>query len=271
MSQRVLTAESGAPVADNQNSAAAAVGGPLPLRGQHLLEKPARFSREPVPERVVHARGSGACGRFEVTDDVTGCAHAGFLDTIGKRTGVFVRSPTAAGSLGGGAVREPRGCAVGFHTREGNCDPAGDNTPVLFVKAPVTSPDLVHSQKRDPFTGRREPDGAWDFRARSPEAVHRVTWLMGDRGIPASYRHTNGYGSRTYQRANGKGEVFLRAGESYRPMPEQGKRRPAAGIAGGPSQVSHDDATGKNPARFRAVGTGYGERVEEAVRALRED
>ncbi|WP_406407926.1 catalase [Streptomyces halstedii] len=209
MSPRVLTTESGAPVADNQNSATAGAGGPLLLQDQHLLEKLARFNRERVPERVVHARGSGAYGYFEVTDDVTGLTRADFLSEVGRRTETFIRFSTVADSLGGAdAVRDPRGFALKFYTDEGNYDLVGNNTPVFFIKDPVKFPDFIHSQKRDPFTGRQEPDNVWDFWAHSPEATHQVTWLMGDRGIPASYRHMNGYGSHTYQWTNAEGEAF---------------------------------------------------------------
>ncbi|MEV2230684.1 catalase [Streptomyces phaeochromogenes] len=210
MSKRVLTTESGAPVADNQNSASAGAGGPLLLQDQHLLEKLARFNRERIPERVVHARGSGAYGHFEVTDDVTGFTHADFLSTVGRRTEVFLRFSTVADNLGGAdAVRDPRGFAVKFYTEQGNYDLVGNNTPVFFVKDPIKFPDFIHSQKRDPFTGRQEPDNVWDFWAHAPEATHQITWLMGDRGIPASYRHMNGYGSHTYQWTNAEGEAFF--------------------------------------------------------------
>ncbi|WSP58467.1 catalase [Streptomyces sp. NBC_01241] len=210
MTQRVLTTESGAPVADNQNSATAGVGGPILLQDQHLLEKLARFNRERIPERVVHARGSGAYGYFEVTDDITAFTRADFLSEVGKRTGTFIRFSTVADSLGGAdAVRDPRGFALKFYTDEGNYDLVGNNTPVFFIKDPIKFPDFIHSQKRDPFTGRQEPDNVWDFWAHAPEATHQVTWLMGDRGIPASYRHMNGYGSHTYQWTNAEGEAFF--------------------------------------------------------------
>ncbi|MGY4901141.1 catalase [Streptomyces sp. 900116325] len=210
MTQRVLTTESGAPVADNQNSATAGVGGPILLQDQHLLEKLARFNRERIPERVVHARGSGAYGYFEVTDDVTGFTRADFLSAVGKRTETFIRFSTVADSLGGAdAVRDPRGFALKFYTDEGNYDLVGNNTPVFFIKDPIKFPDFIHSQKRDPFTGRQESDNVWDFWAHAPEATHQVTWLMGDRGIPASYRHMNGYGSHTYQWTNAEGEAFF--------------------------------------------------------------
>ncbi|MFB7579315.1 catalase [Streptomyces hydrogenans] len=210
MSKRVLTTESGAPVADNQNSATAGVGGPLLLQDQHLLEKLARFNRERIPERVVHARGSGAYGYFEVTDDVTAYTKADFLGEVGKKTELFIRFSTVADSLGGAdAVRDPRGFAVKFYTEEGNYDLVGNNTPVFFIKDPIKFPDFIHSQKRDPFTGKQEADNVWDFWAHAPEATHQITWLMGDRGIPASYRHMNGYGSHTYQWTNEAGEAFF--------------------------------------------------------------
>ncbi|CAM5260651.1 MULTISPECIES: catalase [Streptomyces] len=210
MAKRVLTTESGAPVADNQNSATAGVGGPILLQDQHLLEKLARFNRERIPERVVHARGSGAYGYFEVTDDVTGFTRADFLSAVGKRTETFLRFSTVADSLGGAdAVRDPRGFALKFYTDEGNYDLVGNNTPVFFIKDPIKFPDFIHSQKRDPFTGKQEPDNVWDFWAHAPEATHQITWLMGDRGIPASYRHMNGYGSHTYQWTNAEGEAFF--------------------------------------------------------------
>ena len=210
LTARFLTTESGAPVADNQNSATAGVGGPLLLQDQHLLEKLARFNRERIPERVVHARGSGAYGYFEVTDDVTGFTRADFLNAVGKRTETFIRFSTVADNLGGpDAARDPRGFALKFYTEEGNYDLVGNNTPVFFIKDPIKFPDFIHSQKRDPFTGKQEPDNVWDFWAHAPEATHQITWLMGDRGIPASYRHMNGYGSHTYQWTNAEGEAFF--------------------------------------------------------------
>ncbi|WP_042382920.1 catalase [Streptacidiphilus melanogenes] len=197
---KILTTESGAPVADNQNSAQAGIGGPLLIQDQQLIEKLARFNRERIPERIVHARGSGAHGYFEVTDDVTPFTRAAFLNTVGKRTDLFLRFSTVAGNLGAAdAVRDPRGFAVKFYTEEGNYDLVGNNTPVFFIKDPIKFPDFIHSQKRDPFTGTGEADNVWDYWSYSPESLHQITWLFGDRGIPASYRHMNGYGSHTYQ------------------------------------------------------------------------
>ncbi|MFK0191218.1 catalase [Kitasatospora sp. NPDC090308] len=205
---RTLTTESGAPVADNQNSASAGEYGPLLLQDQHLLEKLARFNRERIPERVVHARGSGAYGYFEVTDDVLRYTRAAFLSAVGKRTELFLRFSTVAGALGStDAVRDPRGFAVKFYTEQGNYDLVGNNTPVFFIKDPLKFPDFIHSQKRDPYTGVQEPDNVWDFWAHSPASTHQITWLFGDRGIPASYRHMNGFGSHTYQWVDAEGRA----------------------------------------------------------------
>jgi catalase len=206
---KTLTTESGAPVADNQRSQTAGPGGPVLLQDQHLLEKLARFNRERIPERIVHARGSGAYGTFEVTADVTAYTQARFLSAVGKRTETFTRFSTVAGSKGAPeAVRDPRGFAVKFYTEDGNYDLAGNNTPIFFIRDPLKFPDFIHSQKPDPFTNHQEPDNVWDFFSLSPEATHMFTWLFGDRGIPSSYRHMNGYGSHTYQWVNAAGARF---------------------------------------------------------------
>jgi catalase len=205
---KILTTESGAPVADNQHSQTAGPGGPVLLQDHHLLEKLARFERERIPERVVHAKGSGAYGTFTVTHDVTRCTKAHFLGQVGRQTEVFVRFSTVAGEKGSAdAVRDPRGFAVKFYTAEGNYDLVGNNTPVFFLKDPLKFPDFIHSQKRDPFTNVQEPDNVWDFFSLSPETTHQFTWLFGDRGIPASYRHMDGFSSHTFQWVNAKGEA----------------------------------------------------------------
>lgn len=209
MTDRTLTTESGAPVADNQSSQTAGAAGPVLAQDQHLLEKLARFNRERIPERVVHARGSGAYGHFEVTADVTRWTRAKFLSDVGKQTEVFVRFSTVAGGRGAPeAVRDPRGFAVKFYTEDGNYDLTGNNTPIFFIRDGIKFPDFIHSQKPDPHTNRQEPDNVWDFFSLSPEATHMFTWLFGDRGIPASYRHMNGYGSHTYHWQNEAGEMF---------------------------------------------------------------
>jgi catalase len=207
---RTLTTESGAAVADNQHSQTAGPGGPVLLQDQHLLEKLARFNRERIPERVVHARGSGAYGYFELTADASRWTRAKFLSGPGRRTEVFVRFSTVAGSRGSPeAVRDPRGFAVKFYTEDGNYDLVGNNTPIFFIRDPLKFPDFIHSQKPDPYTNRQEPDNVWDFFSFSPEATHMFTWLFGDRGIPSSYRHMNGYGSHTFQWVNASGEQFF--------------------------------------------------------------
>jgi catalase len=208
--RRILTTESGAPVADNQNSQTAGPDGPVLLQDQHLIEKLAQFNRERIPERIVHARGSGAHGHFEVTADVSRWTRARFLSEVGKTTEVFVRFSTVAGSRGAPeAVRDPRGFAVKFYTEDGNYDLTGNDTPIFFIRDPLKFPDFIHSQKPDPYTNRQEPDNVWDFFSLSPEATHMFTWLFGDRGIPASYRHMNGYGSHTFQWVNAAGEQFF--------------------------------------------------------------
>jgi catalase len=204
-----LTTESGAPVADNQNSETAGLGGPVLIQDQSLLEKLAHFNRERIPERIVHARGAGAYGTFTLTRDVSRWTRAKFLSEAGKQTETFLRFSTVAGNLGSAdAVRDPRGFALKFYTEEGNYDLVGNNTPVFFIKDAIKFPDFIHTQKRDPYTGSQEADNVWDFWGLSPESTHQVTWLFGDRGIPASLRHMNGYGSHTYQWNNEAGEVF---------------------------------------------------------------
>ncbi|MEO3750166.1 catalase [Streptomyces sp. B6B3] len=204
-----LTTEAGAPVADNQNSQTAGVGGPVLIQDQLLIEKLAHFNRERIPERIVHARGAGAYGTFTVTADVSQYTRAKFLSEVSKQTEVFVRFSTVAGNLGAAdAVRDPRGFAVKFYTEDGNYDLVGNNTPVFFIKDAIKFPDFIHTQKRDPYTGSQEADNVWDFWGLSPESTHQVTWLHGDRGIPASYRHMHGFGSHTFQWTNEAGESF---------------------------------------------------------------
>ncbi|WP_419997682.1 catalase [Streptomyces boninensis] len=204
-----LTTESGAPVADNQQSETAGPGGPVLVQDQHLLEKLAHFNRERIPERIVHARGAGAYGTFTVTKDVTKYTRAKFLSEVGKQTETFLRFSTVAGNLGAAdAVRDPRGFALKFYTEEGNYDLVGNNTPVFFIRDAIKFPDFIHTQKRDPYTGSQEADNVFDFWGLSPESTHQVTWLFGDRGIPASYRHMDGFGSHTFQWNNEDGEVF---------------------------------------------------------------
>ena len=207
--RRTLTTESGAPVADNQNSQTAGPGGPVLLQDQHLVEKLARFNRERIPERVVHARGSGAYGYFEVAHDMSAYTKAKVFNGTGTRSETFVRFSTVAGGRGAPeAVRDPRGFAVKFYTLDGNYDLVGNNTPIFFIRDPLKFPDFIHSQKPDPFTNRQEPENVWDFFSHSPEATHMFTWLFGDRGIPANYRQMDGFGSHTFSWTNARGEQF---------------------------------------------------------------
>lgn len=204
-----LTTEAGAQVADNQNSQTAGAMGPVLMQDHHLIEKLAHFDRERIPERVVHARGSGAFGYFEVTQDVSKWTCANFLNGKGKRTELFIRFSTVALESGStDTVRDPRGFAIKFYTKEGNYDLVGNNTPIFFIRDPLKFPDFIHSQKRDPYTHVQEPENAWDFFSLSPEATHQFTWLFGDRGIPYSYRNMDGFGSHTFQWMNADGEAF---------------------------------------------------------------
>ena len=210
MSERpVLTPENGAPVENNQQSQTAGAAGPVLMQDHHLMEKLARFDRERIPERVVHARGSAAYGVFEVTRDVTQWTKAKFLGSVGKKTEVFLRCSTVALELGSSdTVRDPRGFALKFYTEDGNYDLVGNNTPIFFLRDPLKFPDFIHSQKRDPYSHVQEPNNAWDFFSHSPEATHQFTWLFGERGIPASLRHMDGFGSHTYQWVNARGDAF---------------------------------------------------------------
>ncbi|PAD38678.1 catalase KatA [Terribacillus sp. 7520-G] len=207
MADKKLTTSWGAPVGDNQNSQTAGSRGPTLIQDVHLLEKLAHFNRERVPERVVHAKGAGAHGYFEVTNDVSKYTKAAFLSEVGKKTDMFIRFSTVAGELGSAdTVRDPRGFAVKFYTEEGNYDLVGNNTPVFFIRDAIKFPDFIHTQKRHPQTHLKNPDAVWDFWSLSPESLHQVTILMSDRGIPATFRHMHGFGSHTFKWVNDKGE-----------------------------------------------------------------
>ena len=204
-----LTTAFGIPVADDQNSLTAGARGPVLMQDAHLLEKLAHFDRERIPERVVHAKGAGAGGYFEVTADVTRYTRAKFLSAVGKRTEVFARFSTVGGEKGSAdAARDPRGFAVKFYTAEGNYDLVGNNTPVFFIRDPLKFPDFIHTQKRHPATNCKDPDMFWDFLSLTPESIHQVTILFSDRGTPATFRHMNGYSSHTYKWYNAHGDYF---------------------------------------------------------------
>lgn len=204
-----LTTAFGIPVGDDQNSLTAGNRGPVLMQDAHLLEKLAHFDRERIPERVVHAKGAGAGGYFEVTADVTKYTKAKFLSEVGKRTEVFARFSTVGGEKGSAdAARDPRGFAVKFYTEEGNYDFVGNNTPVFFIRDPLKFADFIHTQKRHPATNCPDPDMFWDFLSLTPESIHQVTILFSDRGTPATYRHMNGYSSHTFKWYNAKGKSF---------------------------------------------------------------
>ncbi|WP_055492324.1 catalase [Streptomyces sp. TP-A0356] len=202
------TTNSGIPAESDEHSLTVSADGPILLQDHYLIEKMAQFNRERVPERVVHAKGSGAYGIFEVTNDVSQFTKADLFQP-GKRTEMLARFSTVAGELGSPDTwRDPRGFALKFYTEHGNYDLVGNNTPIFFVRDPMKFQDFIRSQKRHPVTGLRNNDMQWDFWTLSPESAHQVTWLMGDRGIPKTYRYMNGYSSHTYMWINGGGEKF---------------------------------------------------------------
>ncbi len=183
--------------------------GPLLVQDWQLFEKLAHFNRERVPERVVHAKGSGAYGTLTITHDITRYTKAKIFSEVGKKTECLARFSTVAGERGAAdAERDPRGFALKFYTEEGNWDLVGNNTPVFFVRDAYKFSDFIHTQKRDPRTNMRSPTMQWDFWSLSPESLHQVTILMSDRGIPRNYRHMNGYGSHTYSLINARNERF---------------------------------------------------------------
>ncbi len=202
-----LTTVAGAPVVDNQNSMTAGRRGPMLLQDVWYLEKLAHFDREVIPERRMHAKGSGAFGTFTVTHDITKYTKAKVFSEVGKQTEMFVRFSTVAGERGAAdAERDIRGFAMKFYTEEGNWDLAGNNTPVFFLRDPMKFPDLNHAVKRDPRTNMRSAKNNWDFWTSLPEALHQVTITMSDRGIPKSYRHMHGFGSHTFSMINAANE-----------------------------------------------------------------
>jgi len=207
--KKKLTTVGGAPVTDNQNLMTAGPRGPGLLQDVWFLEKLAHFDREVIPERRMHAKGSGAFGTFTVTGDITMYTKTKVFSAVGKKTDMFVRFSTVAGERGAAdAERDIRGFAMKFYTEEGNWDLVGNNTPVFFLRDPLKFPDLNHAVKRDPRTNLRSARNNWDFWTSLPEALHQVTITMSERGIPASYRNMNGYGSHTFSLINAKNERF---------------------------------------------------------------
>ncbi|QWW72465.1 catalase [Rhizobium sp. WYJ-E13] len=196
---RLLTYANGAPVSDNVNIQTAGPHGPALLQDLWLMEKLAHFSREVIPERRMHAKGAGAHGTFTVTHDISHYTKAKIFSEIGKTTPMLARFSTVAGERGAAdAERDIRGFALRFYTEDGNWDVVGNNTPVFFFRDPLRFPDLNHAIKRDPRTGLRSADNNWDFWTGLPEALHQVTIVMSERGIPKSFRHMHGFGSHTF-------------------------------------------------------------------------
>src|SRR5438552_18945938 len=186
----ITTTDAGIPASSDEYSLSVGPDGPLLLQDHYVIQKMAQFNRERVPERVVHAKGSGAFGYFEVTADVTPWTKAACLNPVGKRTPVIARFSTVAGELGSAdTARDPRGFALKFYTEEGNYDLVGNNTPVFFVRDPMKFPDFIHSQERMPDSGLRSNNMQWDFWTLSRESAHQVTILMSDRATPRTYRH----------------------------------------------------------------------------------
>ena len=205
----ILTTTAGAPWPDNQNSATAGARGPVLMQDYQLLEKLAHQNRERVPERVVHAKGSGAYGSFTVTNDITKYTKAKLFSEVGKKTDLLMRFSTVAGERGAAdAERDVRGFSVKFYTEDGNWDMVGNNTPVFFVRDPMKFPDFIRTQKRHPKSNLRSATAMWDFWSLSPESLHQVTILFSDRGLPQGYRHMNGYGSHTFSLWNDAGERY---------------------------------------------------------------
>ena len=206
--KKTMTTTGGNPISDNQNSITAGERGPVLLQDYQLIQKLAHQNRERIPERVVHAKGSGAFGVLEIENDISQYTKAKVLQK-GEKTKLLLRFSTVAGEKGAAdAERDVRGFALKFYTKDGNWDLVGNNTPVFFVRDAIKFPDFIHTQKRDPQTNLRSNTAAWDFWSLSPESLHQVTILMSDRGIPASYRNVNGYGSHTYSLINANNERF---------------------------------------------------------------
>ncbi len=198
-----LTTQAGAPVGDNQNIQTAGPHGPALMQNVWMMEKLATFNRERIPERIVHAKGSGAYGTLTITGDITRYTKAAVFSKAGKKTELFLRFSTVAGERGAADTeRDVRGFAVKFYTDEGNWDLVGNNTPVFFLRDPTKFPDFIHTQKRDPKDNMRSNTAMWDFWGLSPETLHQVMILMSDRGIPANLRQMHGFGSHTYSFIN---------------------------------------------------------------------
>jgi catalase len=207
MIEKFLTTANGVPANDNQNSVTAGERGPIVFEDFHLFEKLAHFNRERIPERVVHAKGSGAFGTLIVTKDITKYTRARLFNQVGKKTPLFIRFSTVGGEAGSSDTeRDPRGFAIKFYTEAGIWDLVGNNTPVFFLRDPSKFPDFIHTQKRHPQTHLKDPTMQWDFWSLHPESLHQVTILFSDRGLPDGYRYMDGFGSHTFSLLNDRDE-----------------------------------------------------------------
>jgi catalase len=236
--KEVLTTAAGMPVSSDQASITTGpVEGYTLLQDAHTVEKLAHFNRERIPERVVHAKGAGAGGYFEVTNDLSKYTRAAFLSKVGKKTEVFARFSTVGGERGSAdTARDPRGFAIKFYTEEGNYDMVGNNTPVFFIRDAIKFPDFIHTQKRHPQTNLPDADMFWDFLSLTPESLHQVAILFSDRGTPDGYRHMDGHSSHTYMWYNAKNEyVWIK----YHFKTDQGNKTLNAAQA--------EDLAGKDP------------------------
>jgi len=199
----------GHPIADTRNSLTAGVDGPTLLQDFELINKLAHFDRERIPERVVHAKGAGAHGYFEVTKDVSQFTKAAFLNKVGKKTPVFLRFSTVGGEKGSAdTARDPRGFAIKHYTEDGNYDMVGNATPIFFIRDAQKFPDFIHTQKKNPQSNLPDPDSFWDFFSLNPETMHQMMFLFSNRGTPYSFRHLHGFSSHTYKWVNTQGEQF---------------------------------------------------------------
>jgi catalase len=246
-----ITTASGIPVADNQNSVSAGPRGPLLLQDFHLIEKLQHFNRERIPERVVHAKGSGAFGTFTVTHDIRGLTKAKLFSSIGKQTETFLRFSTVGGEKGSADTeRDPRGFALRFYTEDGNWDLVGNNTPVFFIKDGIKFPDFIHTQKRDPQTNLKSATMMFDFWSKAPESLHQVTTLFSSRGTPDGYRHMHGFGSHTFSMINDAGErVYVK----YHMLTQQGIKNLTAAEA---TRIAGSDPDYAQRDLFNAIARG---------------
>jgi len=203
-----LMTSTGAPIDEKLNSMSAGERGPMLIQDFTFTDEMAHFNRERIPERVVHAKGAGAKGYFEVTNDISKYCKANIFNKIGKKTPLAVRFSTVGGESGSAdTARDPRGFAVKFYTEEGNWDLVGNNTPIFFIRDPIFFPSFIHTQKRNPVTHLKDPDMFWDFISLRPETTHQVSFLFSDRGTPQGFRHMNGYGSHTFKMVNADDEA----------------------------------------------------------------